>query len=86
LIADSSYTRAEYSSKMGWGHGVIEDHLSWARRLGVETLICTHHEPTRGDAVLEAMFAAALAGCGYTPGVAGAPNVLLAREGLELAV
>lgn len=86
LIADSSYTRAEYPSKVGWGHGVIEDHLSWARRLGVETLVCTHHEPTRGDAALEAMFAAALAGCGYTPGAAGAPRVLLAREGLEIVV
>lgn len=86
LIADSSYTRAEYPSKMGWGHGVIEDHLAWARRLGVETLVCTHHEPTRSDAALEKMFAEAIAGCGYSPGEQGAPQVLLAREGLEITV
>jgi phosphoribosyl 1,2-cyclic phosphodiesterase len=86
LIADSSYTRAEYAGKVGWGHGIIEDHLVWARQLGVETLVCTHHEPTRTDASLERLFDEALAGCGYTPGESGAPNVLLAREGLEIVV
>ena len=86
LIADSSYTAAEYPSKIGWGHGTLEGHMAWARRLGVKTLACTHHEPTRQDDALEAAFAAAVSGCGYTPGHDGAPNVVLAREGLTLTV
>lgn len=86
LIADSAYTRAEYPSKIGWGHGTMEGHLDWAKRLDVRTLVCTHHEPTRTDDELEKIFAEAVAGCGYVPGENGAPNALLASEGLEIAL
>lgn len=84
LIADSSYTTAEYPAKIGWGHGTLEGNIAWARRLKVKKLVCTHHEPTRADDELERVFAAALESCGYTPGVAGEPEIVLAREGLEL--
>lgn len=86
LVADSSYTRDEYPSKVGWGHGTMEGHLDWAKRLGVRTLVCTHHEPTRTDDALEKIFANAVAGCGYVPGEHDAPNVLLASEGLEIVL
>lgn len=86
LVADSSYTRDEYPSKVGWGHGTMEGHLDWAKRLGVRTLVCTHHEPTRTDDALEQIFANAVAGCGYVPGEHDAPNVLLASEGLEIVL
>lgn len=86
LIADSSFTTAEYPSKIGWGHGTMEGNIAWARRLGVNKLVCTHHEPTRDDDALETAFAAALDGCGYTPGIDGAPEVVLSYEGLELAL
>lgn len=86
LIADSAYTRAEYPSKIGWGHGTMEGNLDWAKRLDVRTLVCTHHEPTRTDDELEKIFAEAVAGCGYVPGENGAPNALLAREGLEIGL
>jgi phosphoribosyl 1,2-cyclic phosphodiesterase len=84
LIADSSYTAGEYPAKIGWGHGTLEGNIAWARRLGVKTLICTHHEPTRSDDELERVFAAALAVAGYVPGGPGEPEILLSREGLEL--
>lgn len=84
LIADSSYTAAEYQTKLGWGHGTLEGSIAWARRLGVKTLVCTHHEPERGDEALERAFAAALEREGATPGRVGEPRYLLAREGLEL--
>ena len=84
LIADSSYTAAEYPAKVGWGHGTLEGNIAWARRLGVKRLICTHHEPTRSDDDLERAFAAALTAADYVPGRAGEPEILLAREGLEL--
>lgn len=86
LIADSSYTRAEYPAKVGWGHGTVEGHLAWARNIGAKRLLCTHHEPTRSDDALERIFAEAIAGCGYVPGEDGAPRVELAREGLEIVL
>jgi phosphoribosyl 1,2-cyclic phosphodiesterase len=86
MIADSSYTVAEYQTKIGWGHGTLEGNIDWARRLGVKKLVCTHHEPTRSDDDLERVFAAALESAGYVPGVAGEPVILLSREGLELVI
>ena len=86
LIADSSYTAAEYPTKVGWGHGTLEGNIAWARRLGVKKLICTHHEPTRSDADLERVFAAALESAGHVPGGAGEPEIVLSREGLELVL
>ena len=87
LVADSSYTEAEYRvGKVGWGHGTMEGHVAWARRLGVKRLACTHHEPTRSDDELEKVFAAALGSAGYVAGGAGEPEVMLAREGLEISL
>ncbi|MBK8118331.1 MAG: MBL fold metallo-hydrolase [Sulfuritalea sp.] len=86
LIADSSYTAAEYPAKIGWGHGTMEGNVGWGRRLGVKKLICTHHEPTRSDDDLERVFATALETTGYAPGRPGEPEILLAREGLELVL
>jgi phosphoribosyl 1,2-cyclic phosphodiesterase len=82
LIADSSYTAAEYPAKVGWGHGTMEGNIAWARRLGVKKMVCTHHEPTRGDDDLEAVFAAAMASVGG----AGDAEVMLSREGLEIVL
>lgn len=86
LIADCSYTAAEYPAKIGWGHGTLEGNIAWARRLDVKKLICTHHEPTRSDDDLERVFAAALASCDHVPGAAGEPEIVLAHEGLELVL
>lgn len=83
LIADSSYTAAEYPGKKGWGHGTLEGSIAWGRELGVKKLVCTHHEPERNDDALEAAFGAALAANGVAE-TGGATEYLLAREGLEL--
>lgn len=85
LVADSSYTAAEYRGKLGWGHGTLEGSIAWGRRLGVKTLVCTHHEPERHDDALETAFAAALAANGVQAN-GGATEYLLAREGLELSL
>ncbi len=85
LIADSSYTTAEYKNKLGWGHGTLEGSIGWGRRLGVKTLVCTHHEPERTDDALEAAFAAALAANGVTA-TGGETTYLLSREGMELSL
>ena len=81
LIADASYTRAEYPSKKGWGHGTFDSCIELAKASGVKILYCTHHEPTRNDDELEKVFAEALArhDCSGL-------EVRLAREGDELII
>ena len=78
FIADSSYTDAEYTSKNGWGHGTFSTSMATAKAAGAKVLFCTHHEPTRSDDALEAVFGAALAAnAEHTKGL----DVRLAREG-----
>lgn len=81
LIADCSYTREEYPSKVGWGHGTFDSALALALRCGARSLYCTHHEPTRSDDELEAVFAEAMA---RHAGQLGGLQVFLAYEGLEV--
>ncbi|OIQ73726.1 ribonuclease BN [mine drainage metagenome] len=78
LIADCSYTQAEYPAKRGWGHGTFHSSIQYARQAGVKTLFCTHHEPTRSDDALEAVFAQVLQ---EHPRQGGDPDYRLAREG-----
>ena len=56
LIIDSSYTLEEYASKKGWGHGTHQSSMALAQLGNVKKLYFTHHEPTRSDAELEAIF------------------------------
>jgi phosphoribosyl 1,2-cyclic phosphodiesterase len=61
LIADCSYSAEEYPAKKGWGHGSFESSMAMAQAVGAKVLYCTHHEPTRSDDALEAVFQQALA-------------------------
>jgi phosphoribosyl 1,2-cyclic phosphodiesterase len=81
LIVDCSYTREEYPAKQGWGHGTFDAALAMAVRVGAKALYCTHHEPTRSDDELEAVFADVMAR--HTPLPVGL-KVFLAHEGLEV--
>lgn len=81
LVADCSYTREEYPAKVGWGHGTFDSALALALRCGVRSLYCTHHEPTRSDDELEAVFAEVMA---RHAGQLGGLQVFLAYEGLEV--
>jgi phosphoribosyl 1,2-cyclic phosphodiesterase len=84
LVADSSYTPDEYQNgKIGWGHGTYDSSIAMARKAKVKRLVCTHHEPTRSDDKLEAVFAAALE---RNPPGDGDPEIMLAREGLEIEI
>lgn len=78
LIADTSYTDAEYPAKRGWGHGTFGTSMELARAAQAKVLFCTHHEPTRSDDALEEVFADALK---THSTVARGIDVRLAREG-----
>jgi phosphoribosyl 1,2-cyclic phosphodiesterase len=81
LIIDSSYTDAEYQQKKGWGHGTYASSLNIARLASARKLFLTHHEPTRTDQQLEAIYQAFLNGLG-DPDF----EIYLAREGDEYGV
>jgi phosphoribosyl 1,2-cyclic phosphodiesterase len=49
LIHDAQYSRAEYKTKVGWGHSAFEDVVEMAGEAGVEHLILFHHDPMRSD-------------------------------------
>ena len=83
LIVDSSYTREEYPAKKGWGHGTFDAAIAMALRVGAKRLYCTHHEPTRADDELDAIFSDVMAR--HAPLTQGL-EVHLAREGLEVAL
>lgn len=78
LIADCSYTSAEYPAKKRWGHGTFHSSIGYARQAGVKMLFCTHHEPTRSDDALEAAFKQVVQDHPYQP---GDPQYRLAKEG-----
>lgn len=78
LIADSSYTDAEYTAKKGWGHGTFSTSMALARDAGAKVLFCTHHEPTRSDDALELVFQEALQS---NAPWAQSMDIRLAREG-----
>jgi phosphoribosyl 1,2-cyclic phosphodiesterase len=83
LVVDCSYTRDEYPAKRGWGHGTFDAAIGMALRVGARALYCTHHEPTRGDDELEAVFAEVMARHAH---VLGDLRVVLAYEGLEVSL
>lgn len=76
VVADSQYTDAEYETKRGWGHSTFRHNVELAIEAGVKNLYCTHHETTRTDNELDAIWAGVIDewdGCGV--------NLHIAREG-----
>jgi ribonuclease BN (tRNA processing enzyme) len=81
LIVDSSYTNEEYVSKQGWGHGTYDSGIKLATAANAKKLFFTHHEPTRSDASLDAIYQGLLQnnrdiGC----------ELLLAQEGVDISL
>jgi len=82
LIYDAQYTPEEYAgrvgpSRRGWGHSTWTEALRVADAARVGKLVLFHHDPTRDDAAVAAIEAAA---------AEERPGTVAAREGLELAL
>ncbi|MBI5544528.1 MAG: MBL fold metallo-hydrolase [Deltaproteobacteria bacterium] len=76
LIYDSMYTDDEYTgSKTGWGHSTWSAGLQIVQKAGAKRLVLFHHEPTRTDRDLEALW-------NTVKGQGG--TALMAREGETL--
>ncbi|MGQ9366326.1 MBL fold metallo-hydrolase [Azospirillum sp. ST 5-10] len=77
MIYDSTYTDQEYPRHVGWGHSTWQECLRVADAAGVGRAVIFHHDPTRDDAALDAIAAAAQA---------LRPGTLVAAEGMELVL
>ncbi len=49
LITDTTYTDAEYPSKVGWGHTCVSQVADLAHRAAVHRLCIFHHDPAQND-------------------------------------
>ena len=49
LIVDSQYDDTEYQTKVGWGHGCLDDVVTLALMAGVKRLSLFHHDPDHDD-------------------------------------
>ncbi|UZE97525.1 MBL fold metallo-hydrolase [Alkalimarinus alittae] len=56
VVADCQYTREEYPSKKGWGHGTHDGCIEIARDANVGALYFTHHDPMRTDQQLDEIY------------------------------
>jgi len=79
LIIDSSFTEQEYKHKKNWGHGTYTAAIKLAKKSGAKKLFFTHHEPTRTDAALDAIYVELLKNNQDL-----ACELFIAQEGLEV--
>jgi phosphoribosyl 1,2-cyclic phosphodiesterase len=49
IMLDSQYTREEYKSHIGWGHGCVDDVVYLAITAEVKQLYLFHHDPAHDD-------------------------------------
>ncbi|MBU0729906.1 MAG: MBL fold metallo-hydrolase [Proteobacteria bacterium] len=79
LVYDAQYTKAEYASKVDWGHTPMEFAIESANRMGVKALALFHHDPMRSDQNIEE-----LSKVYCVPGKYGPTDVFFAREGMVI--
>jgi len=77
FIVDSQYTPDELLEHAGWGHSSWEQAIKSGMRAGVKRIALYHHDPSHEDQDLEEILKNALR---------RHPNVIAAREGLEVAI
>lgn len=77
VIYDSTYTDAEFSAKVGWGHSTWQEGVRLAKAAGVKKLVLFHHDPDHDDTFMaEVEREAAIL----------LPGTIAARDGMELVM
>src|SRR5208282_2534968 len=55
LIIDAQYDLKEYETRVGWGHGCVDDVVALALNANVKRLFLFHHDPMHDDAKVDTM-------------------------------
>jgi phosphoribosyl 1,2-cyclic phosphodiesterase/ActR/RegA family two-component response regulator len=55
LIIDAQYDATEYQTRVGWGHGCVDDVVALALNADVKRLYLFHHDPAHDDAKIDLM-------------------------------
>ena len=77
LIHDAQYTAEELQERRGWGHSSFDQAMQVAEMADVRRLALTHHDPEHDDEFLQRIENLCRERF---------PNVVLAREGMEIAL
>lgn len=83
LIEDAPYTVDEYQTRVGWGHGCVDDVVAIAVEANVKQLALFHHEPNHSDDQMDGIIE-------YCQTTLLGPDVSIrcfaAQEGLRLVI
>ena len=55
LVIDAQYDATEYQTRVGWGHGCVDDVVALALNANVKRLYLFHHDPAHDDAKIDGM-------------------------------
>jgi len=88
VIFDAQFSLADSIKKRAWGHSSAVVGVELAARAGAKRLAMFHHDPSAGDARLEHLLRVSREYAARPPAPCepGAVEVLLAREGMEIAL
>jgi phosphoribosyl 1,2-cyclic phosphodiesterase/ActR/RegA family two-component response regulator len=81
LIIDGQYDATEYQTRVGWGHGCVDDVVALALNANVKRLYLFHHDPMHDDAKMDAMVEWARQ---FVKALGESLPVEAAREGAEI--
>jgi phosphoribosyl 1,2-cyclic phosphodiesterase/CheY-like chemotaxis protein len=81
LIIDAQYDATEYQTRVGWGHGCVDDVVALALKADVKRLYLFHHDPAHDDAKIDGMVTWAKQ---FVAALGDALPVEAAREGTEV--
>jgi len=83
LVIDSQYDSIEYKSRIGWGHGCVDDVVALALSAKVKKLFLFHHDPRHDDAHIDSMVEWARS---FTRTLGEDLEVAAAQEGLMVSL
>ena len=77
VIYDSTYTDAEFSGHVGWGHSTWQEGVRLVTQAGAKRLVIFHHDPSHDDQFMDRIAAEA---------AAMRPGTIVAREGETISL